>query len=404
MKSDPFYAFVATVLKLGRTPKGYVRTGRRADAIFKTIFKGVKPTILEIWEIYTQHRDDLTRKLVTNKESVVAYLLGFHLTNMARASVLFERSDERHGWKKLLKGKKVRVYDIGCGTGAMTLALCIHDAEYFMIDGSNPLLQAAAMLAEEMDLKVKTTRRVIEDLDPKQFATREGEDTVHIYLFGYVWNELTRNNTARRKLITLLSNHIKRKEKCLVFIAEPALEQMARSTMELRDVLCAAGFIALYPCPHSNHCPMLDRPKDWCYSEGEWDQPPLAKWIDEQLEMTRSRHAGSLFAFSSPAMGLTSDLAQIVVGRPVRDEGKERYKGFFDYLLCDEDGITKRTPLAPLQVVARGMILDEKVNSSQIVEKKSKRDNLDNKIISPSKPKTTKTKDFKPNHPTKKSK
>jgi SAM-dependent methyltransferase len=359
MKSDPFYAFVATVIKLGRTPKGYVRTGRRADAIFKTIFKGVKPTILEIWEIYTQRRDDLTRRLVSNKESVVAYLLGFHLANMARASVLYERSDARHGWKKLIKNKKVRVYDIGCGSGAMSLALGLTDADYFMIDGSGPLLEAAAMLAEEMELRAKTTRRVVEELDPKQFATREGEDTVHIYLFGYVWNELTRNNPARRKLMTLITKHIERKEQCLIFIAEPALEQMSRPTMELRDVICSSGYVALYPCPHSDHCPMLDRPKDWCYSEGEWDQPPLARWVDEHLDMNRSRHAGSLFAFASPALGLTSDPARIVVGRPVREEGKERYKGFYDYLICDEDGISKVTPTAPLQVISRGMILNE---------------------------------------------
>ena len=359
MKSDPFYAFVGTVNKLGRTPKGFDRKGRRADSIFKAIFKASKPTILEIWEIYTQRRDELTRKLVNNKQSVVAYLLGFHLANMARASELFARSDKRHGWKKKLKGKKVRVYDIGCGTAAMSLALGI-DAEYFLIDGSGPLLDAASMLAEETGLNAKTSRRVIEELEPKQFTSRDGEKTVHIYLFGYIWNELTHNNAARRKLLTIVTKHIARDEECLIFIAEPALEQMCRPTMELRDVLCSAGFVAMYPCPHSEHCPMLDRPKDWCYSEGEWDQPPLAQWVDEHLDMNRSRHAGSLFAFASPAMGIKSDHAPVVVGRPVREEGKDRYKGFFDYLVCGEDGISKVTPTAPKQVISRGMIFKEK--------------------------------------------
>jgi SAM-dependent methyltransferase len=360
MKSDPFYAFVGVVNKLGRTPKGFDRKGRRADVIFKAIFKASKKTVTEIWEIYTQHRDELSRKLVNNKETVVAYLLGFHLANMARAKTLFDRSEERHKWRKKLTGKKLRVYDIGCGTGAMSLALGL-DAEYVMIDGSGPLLDVAAMLAKETGLNARTSRRVIEDLEPKQFTSREGEKTVHIYLLGYVWNELGRNLPARRKLLTLMTKHLERGESCLVFVAEPALEFMARPAMELRDALCGAGFVALYPCSHSEPCPMLERPKDWCYSEGEWEQPPLAAWIDEQLGMNRAKIAGSMFAFASPDFGFKEQDLPIVVGRPVRDEGKERYKGFFDYLVCDKEGISKITPKAPKQVAARGTILKETV-------------------------------------------
>jgi hypothetical protein len=66
-----------------------------------------------------------------------------------------------------------------------------------------------------------------------------------------------------------------------------------------------------------------------------------------------------MFAFASPAMGIQSDQKPIVVGRPVREEGKERYKGFFDYLICDQNGISKLEPKAPKQVAPRGTILNE---------------------------------------------
>ena len=66
MKSDPFYAFVGVVNKLGRTPKGFDRKGRRADVIFKAIFKASKKTVTEIWEIYTQHL--IAQKSATNGE------------------------------------------------------------------------------------------------------------------------------------------------------------------------------------------------------------------------------------------------------------------------------------------------------------------------------------------------
>jgi SAM-dependent methyltransferase len=358
MKSDSLKAFITTVNQLGRTPKGFQRSQETPQATFKAIFKACKRTVHEIWEIYTQRREELSRKLMNSKESVVAYLFGFHLPNIARASELYYRSNSRHDWKAKLKGKKVRVYDIGCGTAAMSLALGV-TGDYFLIDSCGPLLDAAKILAEAAGLNAKTSRKNIEELEPKHFTSKEGENMVHIYLLGYVWNELVKNAPARRKLLTLMTNHIKRKESCLIFVAEPALEFMSRPAMELRDTLCENGYTALYPCPHSSPCPMLERPKDWCYTEGVWKQPPLAEWLDDQLDVNRSKHASTLFAFASPAMGLTSDNKPIVVGRPVREAGIDRYKGFFDYLLCDENGITKRKPQKPKQAVLRGSIFTE---------------------------------------------
>lgn len=358
MKSDSLTAFISTVNQLGRTPKGFQRSQQSPQAIFKAIFKASKRTVLEIWEIYTQRREDLSRKLMNSKEAVVAYLFGFHLPNMARAQELYSRSDSRHDWKAKIKGKKVRVYDIGCGTAAMSLALGV-PADYFLIDSCGPLLDAAKLLADAAGLKAKTSRKNIEDLEAKQFTTKEGEQVVHIYLLGYVWNELVKNAPARRKLLTLMTNHIKRKEMCLIFVAEPALEFMSRPAMELRDKVCALGYTALYPCPHSSPCPMLERPKDWCYTEGTWKQPPLAEWLDDQLDVNRSKYASTLFAFASPAMQLESDSKPIVVGRPVREAGIDRYKGFFDYLLCDESGISKLKPQKPKQVILRGSIYTE---------------------------------------------
>lgn len=358
MKSDSLGAFVKTVNDLGRTPRGFVRSKESPQAIFKAIFKASKRSIMEIWEIYTQRREDLSRRLLNNKESVVAYLFGFHLPNMARAEELYSRSNVRHRWKNKLKGKKVRVYDIGCGTAAMSLALSI-EAEYFLIDSSGPLLDAAKILAQSAGLNAKTSRRDIEDLDSKLFSSKDSDGVVHIYLLGYVWNELVKNAPARRKLLNLMSQHIKKGDSSLIFVVEPALEFMARPAMELRDKLCELGYKALYPCPHSNPCPMLERPKDWCYSEGTWKQPALAEWIDEQMKVNRAKHASTLFAFASPALGLESDHNSVVVGRPVREAGIDRYKGFFDYLVCSSDGIVKQKPEKPKQVILRGSLYDE---------------------------------------------
>jgi hypothetical protein len=115
---------------------------------------------------------------------------------------------------------------------------------------------------------------------------------------------------------------------------------------------------------------MLERSKDWCYSEGEWNQPPVAKLIDHQMKINRAKHASTMFAFASPAVGLTSDHEPIVVGRPVRESGVERYKGFFDYLVCDGDGLRKEKPEQPKQVILRGNIFSEAKPASITVKPK----------------------------------
>lgn len=358
MKKDALQPYISTINKLGRTPRGFLRSEHSPEAIFKAIFKNSKKTVLEIWEIYTQRREDLSRKLVNNKEAVMAYLFGFHLANMARAHELYERSDKLHGWRKKLTGKNIRIYDIGCGTAAMSLALGI-EGDYILIDSSGPLLDVANILAKAHGIKAKTSRRNIEDLDLKQFRPTDKKNTVNIYLLGYVWNELVRNAPARRKILSVFKQHLKNDESCLLFIAEPALDFMSRPAMTLRDELCQMGFIAMYPCPNSAPCPMLERTKDWCYSEGQWSQPPLAKWIDEQLDINRSKHASTLFALSSPALAVKPHEQAVVVGRPVRDSGKDRYKGFFDYLICENGELRKETPQRPKQVISRGQLFKE---------------------------------------------
>lgn len=349
-------AWMQTINDLGRLPRGSTDNKLKGTELTKALFRVNKKNIHELWEVYTQRRDELSRKLMNNQAYTISYLLGFHLANTARALDLLTRSNIRHFWNKLCASAPVQLYDIGCGTGAMSAAFLqsAKASSTTLYDASGPLLDAAKVLHAHLGTKnLRTSRRVIEELDLKWFRS-EDPQTVHVYTLGYVWNELHRNNPARRRLMEIFAQHLQRNERCLIFIAEPALEHMSRPAMELRDVLCSAGYQALYPCPHSDACPMLERPKDWCYSEGLWEQPELAAWIDEKLELDRRKHAATMFAFASPATKLASDQNPVVVGRPVRSEGVERYKGFFDYLVCSAEGIEKHEPQTPKDPILRG--------------------------------------------------
>jgi SAM-dependent methyltransferase len=331
------------------------------DAV-KSIFLHQREDVKGLWEIYTQHREELSRKLINNQKSALSYFLGFHLANEARYDELFKRSNMRHFWNKL-KYDSVEVFDFGCGTGAMSASLLRHIkvSSLNLYDASGPLLDVARLYLEsitsslKLKTKLRTSRKAIEDIEPKWFIGNE--KTLHIFLLGYVWNELHANQKAKRRLLESLAQHAKDGTPCLVFVAEPALEHLSRQALELREILCGIGFKSLYPCSHSESCPLMERPKDWCYSEGHWEQPDLVQWMDQKLDVDRSRHASTLFMFATDATGVKNDAKKkIVIGRPVHEKGISRYKGHYDYLLCSQNGVEKAEPQKPLQPALRGTI------------------------------------------------
>ncbi len=350
-------SWLNTLKELGKLPRGQAgKQALKGDAYVKALFLTNKKNILDLWEIYTQHRDELSRKMLSGRSFSVAYLLGFHQANIARMQTLVNRSNDRCHWIKSLKNQSVHVFDFGCGTGALSAVMSqlLNPDSTTLYDESGPLLDAAKLIHKGLDSKnVRGFQLNLSTLKPEWFIPKEKDD-VHIYLMGYVWNELARNKPAIRRLADIFASHEKNGEKALLFIVEPAVEDLSRDTMALRDSLTSLGYQALYPCPHSQDCPMLERAKDWCYSEGTWVRDSLLEWIDRKLDINRSTHAASMFAFASSAMGLESKETSVVVGRPVKTSKLERYKGHYELLICNADGIDKLEPNAPKQIPLRG--------------------------------------------------
>ena len=90
---------------------------------------------------------------------------------------------------------------------------------------------------------------------------------------------------------------------------------------------------------------MLERSRDWCYSEFAWERPPLMRNVDKILEIDRHRIGCAAYVFVSPdwLKGFATSPESIVVGRPL-DRNASLHSRKFSYLLCSEDGLQKVEP------------------------------------------------------------
>lgn len=347
-------AWQDAVLALARLPRGFDRQGASAGQKLSAILRSEMGGIHELWEIFTQDRGELGKFLVASKPQAVAYLLGFHLPNCARMQLALTRLEERYAFAEMLKAATgtIMLHDLGCGSGAMSHALVefalaagttesrlhLHasDVSGLLLDTARQILAAAAPQA-----KLATHKTAIEQLPAERFGHRSPEET-SIYTLGYVYNELTKNPRAQRNLQKIFDLHREKNEAAMIFLLEPGTQGMSRAAMEWRDRVTKSGWAALYPCPASTPCPMLERTRDWCYSEGAFDRPPPVLHVDEKLGTNRSRFASSIFVLATPAMlaRLTPRRlpAKVVVGRPERSVPNPKAPKVgdqpIDYLLC----------------------------------------------------------------------
>lgn len=357
-------AWERTLMAVARLPRGTSRDLERQEWL-ETIIRSEQRAVHELWEIFTQERRELRRQLLAHKREAVAYFLGFHLPNAARLAAALDRLTSRTPLAKLLASTAGpwRWHDLGCGTGALAHAGLTHLAragydvsqiEFHLTDASGVLLDMARALFAEVEgtPQLKTRKVVLEDLPVDKFQ-HSGGITGSIYSLGYVWNELAKNRAAQNKLMKIWQGHVDRTEPALIFMIEPATQDLCRAAMQWRDDMVERGWIPLYPCPSATPCPMLKRTRDWCYSEASWRRPRAMMQLDRYLELDRSHLSATIFVLASPALhqAVRSDATtgSMVVGRPSHTENYG-----FDYLVCSGDSLEKLPAARGAPIVLRG--------------------------------------------------
>lgn len=387
---EPVYQLAADVVSAWRqTVWQFARL--RAHAALEPIKKGgpvdgvirrEAPQIKALWSLFTTDRDDIHRYLLDPKKQAMAYLLGFHLPNLVRMQITLARLQSRYDWQSMIQDRPAtstsRFIDLGCGSGALSMGFLNFlnrrfqkvpgHIEINLFDQHGAFLDMARWGIEHLfpAVPIKAQKGKIEE----KFGFIADAITSHpkdlfILGMGYVWNELAER--ARSKLLNLLQNPKLLDGEGLLIVLEPANEKLARTTLEFRDQLVEMGYQALYPCLHSAPCPMLNHPKDWCFSEASWDRPKELKLVDDILESNRTKVNGVFQVFATP--GLAVKLKQryqvpaaTIVGRPVvkTPPAKTRTKPGpkpYEYLLCTEEAVLNKVkPTKDEPPIHRGLL------------------------------------------------
>ena len=388
-------AWIKVVFSLAKLPGGLAAAKENPEPVLIKIIRREMSSIKDLWEIFNLERDLINKRLLGTKQYTVAYLLGFHLPNAARLALLWHNFTGRFpAWKKVFQSSDIFINDIGCGTGALAQSLTSellangispNKIQIGLSDVASGPLEAAEAAVKNLDPLLMVNRYCVpvEKLRVDRFTEesvkspkktvkedappREIKSPLFIYTLGYVWNELRKNRHAQKNLETILTNHAKRNERALILVVEPATELQSRDAMELRDKLVDGGLLAVYPCPPTKLCPMIERPKDWCFTEGRWKRPIHAEVLDNALGIDRAWLGASLYAFATPALAreiagdtksvLESKKSGVVVGRPQTPASTAGKQEKFEYLLCTFDGLKKITPVEGAATIARGNIL-----------------------------------------------
>lgn len=368
-------------------PAAWLDSLRPDKAIVEMIKKDIS-IISALWETFTQERANIPRYLMDPKKQVYGYLLGFHLPNAVRSSFLWKRFFERFDFSTYFRkhSKNVQFIDLGCGTGAMSqsfmneimhrsLITNKHDIEITLVDRVKAFLDTSKSGLEfTKDVTRIFTKKggletILRTMSGDKRYTAEGGTT--ILGLGYVWNELKRNPIARSSFFKFLDKLQAAKKDVFIVLLEPANSQLSRDTMMLRDELDQRGIHPLYPCSfHSAPCPMLERKRDWCFSEMTLSLPNEMKFLDKKLGIDHTKLNSSAFLFASSSvltkMKPVEEMKDcgVVVGRPKISDPKtknskerpRRGRGpdQFQYLVCSKSKLTKIKPKKDEEVILRG--------------------------------------------------
>lgn len=264
---------------------------------------------------FTEERATLPKDYFNKKEYRSGFLLYYVLPTFVKI------------WKCLeqlpvcLKGRPLRIWDLGSGPGTVALACSAFFAD-----------QPLAISGFEQNRNIKRDAMALWQKwglshHRSSFAHRPIPDKkVDLAFASYFFTEIPFRQQLK------LSERILTRSDYLIII-EPAVQRGTRQLMALRDEILKRGVAqVLAPCLHQKDCPMLKaNQRDWCHFYIDWQCPEIIRQIDQ---VTGNKHDYLKMAYmiftKQPIRQETN--AWRVVSSPLISKGKK------EFILCGADG------------------------------------------------------------------
>lgn len=217
--------------------------------------------------------------------------------------------------KKLKSLTEISITDYGCGLGAASLAFmdCYSDSlqqakiNLHLIDQSKQALSLSSDLIE----KFNKEKNICISTNEKINVSSLKEAVFQIGLFSYSLTEL-------KKIPDWISKFD------VVFILEPSTQQDGRLLMKFRDQAVKENFSVLFPCVHTENCPLLNESKtDWCHQRIHWKPPSWFVEIEKHLPFKNQTLTYSSLVISKKNLLISRSWGR-VVGDQLDEKGKSR--------------------------------------------------------------------------------
>ena len=298
-------------------------------------------------DLYTTGRGRLAdeqqdaRHLAAKRE----YFLASDAPKVALA--LSECTGRHPAFARLATLPRLRILDLGAGTGATSVGLLAFlaaaragsatplEVAIDAVEGARP---AAAALPDAIHAAARATgfRVELEVVEGDLRRARTGGHPPYdLILCQTALNELLVGEEHAASTVALVGRWARASP---LLVIEPALHATTRALMALRDALVAEGAAhVVAPCLHQRPCPMRARPGDWCHEARSIERTPRVEAIDR---IVGRRDARALYSFvatvPTEAAATSSDAGDGRTVRLVTDPLGSR--GKTERLACRDDG------------------------------------------------------------------